>query len=89
MLFCMALSERVQQALGAAADLTKEEREDLVAELLLRLEADAEPEDGYDAAWATEIKRRVDAALTGKSPGIGWQQVRDEIRAELTRRRSA
>ena len=61
----MASSERVQRALAAASALSTEEREELIAELVVGLERDREPEPGYDAAWSAEIRRR--AVVSGGS----------------------
>lgn len=83
----MALSDRIQKALAAASELTREEREVLLAELVLSLEYEAPPAEGYDEAWATEIRRRVDRVVNGTSDGAAWPQVRREIAAELARRR--
>jgi putative addiction module component (TIGR02574 family) len=87
----MAASERVQQALAAASGLSKEEREELIADLIVGLDRDRHPEPGYDEAWSKEIRRRVDAAVAGRSKGAPWAQVRREIEAQLAgrRRRSA
>jgi hypothetical protein len=54
----MASFERVQWALAPATGLSKEEGEELVAELIVSLERDREPEPGYDRAWSKEIRRR-------------------------------
>ena len=83
------MTEGVRRALAAAAGLSRQEREELVTRLILELEGDADADEGYDEAWATEIRRRVDAVLSGKSKGRPWKQVRAEIEAELARRRSA
>jgi putative addiction module component (TIGR02574 family) len=85
----MASSERVQRALQAAADLTKDEREELVSELILGLERETDPEPGHEQAWAAEIRRRVDDVVGGRSRGVPWSQVRREIQADLARRRRA
>jgi putative addiction module component (TIGR02574 family) len=83
----MASSERVQRALAATSELSKEEREELITELILGLQRDRDPEPGYDEAWSAEIRRRVDAVVTGKSKGVPWSQVRREIEAQLAERR--
>jgi putative addiction module component (TIGR02574 family) len=83
----MASSERVQRALAAASELSAEERQELIAELVLSLETDREAGPGYDAAWSAEIRRRVDAVVSGKSQGLPWSQVRREIAEQLAERR--
>jgi putative addiction module component (TIGR02574 family) len=83
----MASSERVQRALAAASTLTTTERAELIGELILGLERDRDPEPGYDQAWSAEIRRRVDAVVSGASKGVPWSQVRGEIAAHLVERR--
>jgi putative addiction module component (TIGR02574 family) len=83
----MASSERLQQAVAAASKLSTKEREELIVELLLGLEGERDPEVGYDAAWSTEIRRRVDAVVSGESKGASWPRVRGEIEAKLAERR--
>jgi putative addiction module component (TIGR02574 family) len=83
----MASSERVQRALAAASALTTEERAELIGELILSLEREGDPQPGYDEAWSAEIRRRVDAVLSGASKGAPWSQVKSEIAAQLAERR--
>lgn len=85
----MASNERVRRVLQATADLSKEEREELVAELILGLEGESEPDAGYEEAWTAEIKRRVDDVVAGRSRGIPWAEARRQILANLERRRRA
>ena len=40
-------------------------------------------------AWGEEIRRRLDRALAGESVGKPWSEVREAVRARLTRRKSA
>ena len=80
----MASSDRVQRALAAASELSKAEREELITELILGLERDREPEPGYDEAWSAEIRRRVDAVVSGRFPGralrmvLEWRDLHEE-----------
>ena len=83
----MASSERLQRALAAASALTTEERAELIGELILGLERERDPEPGYEEAWSAEIRRRVDAVLSGASKGVPWSQVKNEITAHLAERR--
>jgi hypothetical protein len=83
-------SDRVRNALDAAAELSSEERKQLIAELVLRLDRDRDPDAEYGEAWSAEIRKRIDAVISGTSQGQSWSQVRQEIAAELAeRRRSA
>ncbi len=84
----MIASARVQRVREAAADLSREEREELVRELILGLEASAAPVSGHDASWSEEIRRRVDDVLGGRSRGTPWSQVRRETEEALARRRA-
>ena len=83
----MASSERIRRALAAAAELSKDEREELVAELMLSLEHEGPPDEGYDEAWSAEIRRRVDAVVSGRSVGRPWADVRRELTEALEQRR--
>jgi putative addiction module component (TIGR02574 family) len=87
MLCAMASSERVQRALAMAADLSREEREEPIAELFLSLERDREPDPGYEEAWSAEVRRRVDAVVSGASKGLPWSEVKRELQAQLAARR--
>jgi putative addiction module component (TIGR02574 family) len=86
MLICMALSERVQRALAAASALSREERRELITELALGLARERAPKADHDEAWAAEIRRRVDAVVSGESRGVPWSQVRHEIEGKLAER---
>jgi hypothetical protein len=66
----MASSDRVQRALAAASELSAEEREELIAELVLSLGRDREPEPSYDEAGPAEVRRRVDPVASHKSQGL-------------------
>jgi putative addiction module component (TIGR02574 family) len=83
----VASSERVQRALAVAAELSREEREELIAELFLSLERDREEDPGYDEAWSAEIHRRVDAVVNGTSKGLPWSDVKRDLQARLAARR--
>jgi putative addiction module component (TIGR02574 family) len=83
----MASSERLQRAPAAASELSADEREELISELVLGLERERDPEPGYDEARSAEARRRVDAAVSGPSNGTPWLQMRREIDAKLAQRR--
>src|SRR5579872_1736257 len=83
----MALSEQVQRVLAAARGLSIAEREELIAELILSVEGDREPDPGYDEAWSAELHRRIDAVVGGASTGKPWSSVRSDIAAKLAERR--
>ncbi len=56
----------------------------MAAELVASL--DGEPEDGVEAAWATEVERRIAEVNRGAAPLLPWEQVREELKADLKRR---
>jgi putative addiction module component (TIGR02574 family) len=90
MIFRMTSSDRVHDVLTLAAALSRREREELAAELLLAVEREADPEPGHEEAWANEIRRRIDDALSGKTTAVMWEHAREGIRDSLrSRRRSA
>jgi putative addiction module component (TIGR02574 family) len=49
--------------------------------------AAGEPEPGYDEAWATEIKRRLDDIDSGRVKMIPWVEVQKELYERLNRAR--
>jgi putative addiction module component (TIGR02574 family) len=74
--------------LGEALALPRQERARLVHQLLLSLDDDEpEPADTVEAAWAGEIRRRMDELERGEVEGIDADAVHEELRAELDARR--
>jgi len=57
--------------------LSTTERAELAAALLASL--DGEPEEAVEAAWATEIQRRIDRVRSGAAKGRSWSDVRDRL----------
>lgn len=77
----MAASPRVQQILSLAANLSREECEEVTAELLSALEpGDAVEADAWDAAWRKEIARRS----ADRSPGVPLARVRERVNEVLS-----
>jgi len=71
-----------KQILEAAMKLPAEEREQLVDELKATLHGGFASEE-VEQAWATEIERRAAKIDSGKAVLRDWDEVRDEILAEL------
>ena len=69
----------LQQALS----LPLEDRASLIQHLIASL--DGGPEEGVEAAWATEIERRARRVLTGESQGQPWEDVRRRLESGLRR----
>jgi putative addiction module component (TIGR02574 family) len=78
----MSSSEIFQKAL----QLSAKERADLVHQLLLSLDADAQDAD-YEAAWRDELNRRLDAVESGSCDLVDGDDALNEIRRELDERK--
>jgi len=76
------MSGAAKQILEAAMKLPAEEREQLVDELKATLHGGFASEE-VEQAWATEIERRAAEIDSGKAVLRDWDEVRDEILAEL------
>jgi hypothetical protein len=77
----MSSSPRVQQVLTLAADLSREECEQVTAELLSALEpGEAVDSHEWDAAWGTELARRA----ADRSPGLPLARVRQLVNEALS-----
>ncbi len=81
----MASSARIQPILALAAELSREEREEITAELLSALEP-GEAVDGaeWEDAWRDEIARRA----ADRSPGVALAEVRERVDEALSSARS-
>lgn len=71
----MATTARVQQILALAAELSRDEREQVTAGLLSALEP-GDPIEGaeWDEQWAAELARRADG-----TPGVPVDRVRERV----------
>ena len=67
-----------------AAELSEKDRADLAGLLIESLEG--EPDADVDAAWATEIERRVAELEAGTVQSIPWEQVRQRLLTRLNER---
>ena len=75
------MNTQSQELLQSALSLPEGERAEIAASLIRSL--DTETDEDVDAAWATEIQRRVEAIDRGKVRLIPW----DEVMRELNGRR--
>ena len=75
------MSPKVEELLAQAALLDERERAELASELLAGLDG-PEDEDAR-AAWAKEIERRAQLAISGESEGLDWKSVRDEAQRRI------
>jgi putative addiction module component (TIGR02574 family) len=78
------VSSSADSVLDAALKLPEKERARVAAELVASL--DGEPEDGVEAAWASEVERRIAEVDRGDARLLPWEQVRDEVKGDLKRR---
>ena len=67
-----------------AAELSEKDRADLAGLLIESLEG--EPDEAVDAAWATEIARRVAELESGTVQSIPWEEVRQRLLDRLNER---
>jgi len=78
------MSRDSQKVLDEALRLELSERAELAAELVASLEGD--PDEGVEAAWATEIQRRAERARSGEDGGRSWAEARDAAEDALRKR---
>jgi putative addiction module component (TIGR02574 family) len=72
-----------QKVFQEALTLPPNDRAELAAQLLATLEGS---EDGVEAAWAAEIKRRAAEARANPDDDEDWRAVFDEIQKEVLSR---
>jgi putative addiction module component (TIGR02574 family) len=71
----------LQEIRKQALELTPQERQALVEDLLLSLDEPSPAE--LHALWEKEISRRVEELRSGKVKGIPWEEVQEEMRRRL------
>jgi putative addiction module component (TIGR02574 family) len=80
------MSPKGSEVLAKAMQLSAQERELLIDQLVESL--DAEPaEPGTEEAWAQEIKTRVDEIRSGKVKLIAGEEVEQRIATRMRRAR--
>ena len=67
--------------LKQALELKEEERADLASLLIESLDEPAE--EGVEAAWATEIERRMADLDSGSAKTLPWDEVREKLHGRL------
>jgi putative addiction module component (TIGR02574 family) len=72
------LSELLEKALA----LSTQDRGVLIHRLIASLDEDA-PEEGVEAAWDEEVKRRVDDIRSGRVQTLSGEQVLRELAEEF------
>lgn len=75
------MMKSAQTVLAEALRLDEDDRADVAAELLASLDGPADPD--AEAAWATEIARRVAAIDAGTAKLEPWESARRRIELEI------
>ncbi|HEX3086378.1 MAG TPA: addiction module protein [Pyrinomonadaceae bacterium] len=77
------MSTRADTILGTALELPADDRARIAAELIASLDEGEDPD--VEAAWASEIERRIDEVESGEAETISWEEARARIRAILAK----
>lgn len=72
-----------KELFAQALRLSDEERAALAAELIQSLETDVDPD--AEAAWATEIRSRLERVDSGRATTVPWSEARRHIHAAAGR----
>ena len=77
------MSTRADSILGTALTLPPDDRARIAAELIASLD-EGEDRD-VEAAWATEIERRISEIESGEAETVSWEEARARIRSKLAK----
>jgi putative addiction module component (TIGR02574 family) len=77
------MTPQVSKLLEQALSLSVEEQEALADSLISNL--GGKVDEGVQAAWDEEVKRRIEELDSGKSETIPWNQVRERNLRKLPR----
>jgi putative addiction module component (TIGR02574 family) len=72
--------------LSLALELPRPDRASLAHDLIASLDEPSEPADDVDAAWLTEIERRMADVDAGRVTTVPWSEARKQILARLKQR---
>ena len=75
------MDTQAEQLLQTALTLSPNDRAEIAAQLLESL--DGEPDQDVEAAWAAEIKRRIDQIDRGEVELVPWEEVLRSMRERL------
>lgn len=78
------MSNSAETVLDSALKLSSEDRARLAAELIASL--DGSPDAGVEAAWDSEIERRIEQADQGTVQLLDWNAVKADVAEALKRR---
>ena len=74
------MSDAADRLLSALMQLSREDRGTIASRLLETLEPTVDPE--VEAAWAEEIRIRVEEVQSGRVKGVSWPEARERIMAD-------
>lgn len=77
------MTPQVSKLLEQALSLSVEEQEALADSLISNL--GGKVDEGVQAAWEEEVKRRIEELDAGKAKTIPWEEVRERNRRKLPR----
>ncbi len=75
------MAKLAEELYTKALDLDEKERAALAARLIESL--DTEVEEGVEAAWLTEVERRMEDLDSGKVQTIPWEELRARLFRDL------
>lgn len=80
------MSTASEELLRRALELPARERAAVAAELVSSLDEDPSGDgDEIAGAWARELERRAQRALSGEDPGRAWPELRERLQRTLDR----
>jgi putative addiction module component (TIGR02574 family) len=84
------MSDQVQKLLEQVKQLPADDQQEFAEGLMEEMETQRLAEGLWaDPDWRAEMDRRLQSVEDGTGDLVPWEQARDEIRAELDRRRAA
>lgn len=81
----MGMSATNEKVRNDALGLDPDERVELAYDLLRSV--DEEPDEGWDAAWLAEVRRRSDELRTGRVQAVPLEEVKRRAEELLAKRR--
>ncbi len=79
----VTMTERTKQILLEVMKLPEAERAELAVETMATLDEGDVDTSEVEAAWATEIERRIEGLLSGKDTATPWAEIRSEALRRL------
>lgn len=76
------MTRSTRQILDEALKLSPDERAVIVADLMVSLERESDPE--VEAAWVQEIHERLNRIDSGADQPIPWEEARARLRAKFS-----